>query len=60
VALAIAGAADSLKQYIEYDKVLEAHSSVSINNLFLQAGDVIRVYGSVEEVTFTVMGTENG
>lgn len=59
VAVAPAGAANEAKHYIVFDKVILANSSDTINNIHLISGDVLRVYGSVSEISFTAVGSEN-
>lgn len=59
ISLAVKGAVDDLKQYIEFNKVIEANTSYSTNGLYLQPGDVIRVWASSGEVSFNILGTES-
>jgi len=58
VSVALAGAADHVKQYLEYDKVLAANNSEVITGIALKAGDKLRIYASASTVSFTAMGTE--
>ena len=59
IAIAPGGAADHPRQYIQYNKVIAANDSDTIGGLFLKAGDVIRVYSSVADISFTAMGIES-
>lgn len=59
VAVAIQGEANHPKQYLEYNRVLEANSSYTLNGIYLRAGDVLRVWASVTDISFNVMGTES-
>lgn len=59
VSVAINGAVDAPKQYLAYDTVIPANSSASLTGIYLRAGDVLRVYANVSDVTFVAMGTES-
>jgi len=55
---AIAGAADSSAQYMLYDFALDANASISTARITIKASDVLRVYSTSGNVTFTVNGIE--
>ena len=59
VSVAVAGAADSLKQYLYYDHNVNAKEShVAILGLTLNEGDVVRVYASSVYLSFNLFGVE--
>jgi hypothetical protein len=59
VSIAVAGAADNIKQYIYYDQAISAkHSVVSIMGLTLNEGDVVRVYSGNGNISFSLFGVE--
>jgi hypothetical protein len=55
---AIAGAANAVSQYMLYDYALGANASVSTTRFTTKASDVVRVYSTSGNVTFTVNGIE--
>jgi len=55
---AIAGAADSIAQYLLYDVPLGANSTISTVRFTVNATDVLRVYAASGDVSFTVNGIE--
>jgi len=59
VSVAVAGAADAVKQYVAYNAALAANEIKTLKlGATLGPADVIRVYGSVETLAFTVFGEE--
>ena len=59
VSVAIAGAADAVKQYIAYNAPIAANDVVPlVIGATLGPADVIRVYGSVETLAFSIFGEE--
>lgn len=59
VSIAVAGAADDVKQYIYYDALLLKNDSVFATiGLTLGATDVVRVYASTTGVSFALYGVE--
>lgn len=59
VSVAVAGAADSLEQYIYYDTIVLKNDSVFATiGLTLGAADVVRVYADGVGVSFGLFGTE--
>lgn len=59
IAVAVAGAVDSLEQYIAYDEVISGNGVYEFTiGATLSAGDVIRVYSSAQDISFNVFGTE--
>jgi hypothetical protein len=55
----VAGAADSLEQYILYDVEIRKNDSLFLTiGLSLAATDVVRVYVDAVGVTFSLFGTE--
>lgn len=58
VALAKSGAADSLEQYISYNEDLGANVRKKIARVVLNAGDVVRFYGSGADAAINVIGIE--
>jgi hypothetical protein len=59
LALAPAGAADALTQYIAYDITLVAGATDVWDEIPLAAGDVVRVYATTGDVTFNVVAVEH-
>lgn len=55
---AIAGAADAASQYLLYDFALNGNASISTARFTTNATDVVRVYSTSGNVTFTVNGIE--
>lgn len=59
VSVAVAGAADSLEQYLLYDlTVLKNSSEFYTIGMTLAATDVVRVYADSVGVSFNLFGTE--
>jgi hypothetical protein len=59
VSVAVAGAADTAKQYIAYDVPIGANETVTIVvGVSLGAADVIRCYCTLATVSFNVFGQE--
>lgn len=59
VSIAVAGAVDATKQYIFYDNALPANVSFSATiGATLAATDVVRVYASNTNLSFTLFGVE--
>lgn len=59
LSVAVAGAADAVKQYLAYNAALGANDVVDFTiGATLGPADVIRVYGSVETLAFSVFGEE--
>jgi hypothetical protein len=60
ISIAPLGAADAVSQYIYYDKVVVANDTQQDNVFYeLKETDVVRVYGSTNDVSFTINGIEN-
>jgi hypothetical protein len=60
IAVSVGGAAIYDSQYIAYDAALTANESKFLTiGLTLGAGDVVRVYASTADVTFSLFGVEN-
>lgn len=59
VAIAVAGAADSVEQYIFFDKVLPKNDSVIATiGTTLAATDVVRVFAGTNDLSFSIFGAE--
>lgn len=59
VSIAVAGLADTPKQYIAYDMVIAANQAIAfVIGVTLGAADVIRVYNTLATVSFSVFGVE--
>lgn len=59
VSVAVGGAVDDPKQYIFYDVTLPGNDSIFATiGLTLGAGDVVRVYASAVDVSFSLFGVE--
>jgi hypothetical protein len=58
ISLAVAGAADNIKQYLVYDLSLGVGESYATSKFTVSASDVIRVYSSTANVSFNVNGIE--
>lgn len=59
LSLAIAGEADSLKQYIYYDQSLNANNTLLFEPGFvIKGGDIIRCYAGNASMAFQVFGVE--
>jgi len=58
IALAPGGAADALTQYIAYDLPIAGRSSDLFEDITLAAGDIVRVYSTLGDLTFNVTAVE--
>jgi hypothetical protein len=56
VAIAKAGAVDSVEQYVAYDKAIAASDTGSTIGFALSSGDIVRVYSSSGLLSFTATG----
>jgi len=57
--VAVAGAADDVKQYLFYDVVLTKNSTFTATiGVTLGAADVVRVYASTTGLSFSLFGVE--
>lgn len=60
IALAPGGATDDPSHYIAYDSTVDGNKTVTfVLGITLAADDVVRVYDSAADVTFTICGVEN-
>jgi len=60
LSVAVAGAADSLKQYVSYDVPIKANETKSFTlGYTLAATDVVRAYATVDTLSFNLFGVEN-
>ena len=59
VSVAVAGAADDLKQYLLYDVEIDKNDPLVLTEgITLGTGDVVRVYTDTLGVSFSLFGTE--
>lgn len=59
VSLAVAGAADTPKQYIYYDIVIAGNDTFAATiGITLGAGDIVRVYNTLATLSFNLFGVE--
>ncbi len=58
IAVAVSGAGDSIEQYIAYNRPIAANDTGSTIAFILNAGDVVRVFSSTNDVSFTLTGIE--
>lgn len=59
VSVAIAGAANANSQYLYYDVTIEGNSTFTATlGITLAATDVVRVYASTTDLTFSLFGVE--
>lgn len=59
VAVAVAGAADSVEQYIFWDTQITNRNTLTFTlGITLGAADVLRVYADNTDLSFSVFGTE--
>jgi hypothetical protein len=57
--VAVAGAADNVKQYIYYDYVIAAKDTlIVVMGMTLNETDVVKVYASAANVAFNIFGVE--
>lgn len=60
VSVAVAGAADTSKQYVTYDMPILGNETITLPiGISLGAADVIRCYCTLATVSFNVFGQEN-
>lgn len=60
ISIAVAGAADTAKQYIAYDIAIAAGDTLEVGKgITLGAADVVRVYNAAAQCSFNVFGQEN-
>lgn len=58
VSIGVAGAADSLEQYVAYDKQIAANDTGATIAFFVNEGDIIRVYTTLATLSFTFTAQE--
>lgn len=60
ISIAVAGLADTAKQYIFRDAPVDANETIQLNDcgILLAATDVIRVYAGTADVVFNAFGTQ--
>jgi hypothetical protein len=59
ISVAVAGAADTAKQYLYYDVVINGNDSfVATIGITLATTDVIRVYNTLATLSFNIFGLE--
>ena len=58
IAIAVAGEADNVKQYIAYDRPIDANDTGSTIAFMAGSGDVVRVQASTAGLSFTCTGIE--
>lgn len=59
ISVAVAGAADNVKQYIYYDISMPANETfASTTGITMGAGDVLRGYSDISGLTFQAFGAE--
>lgn len=59
ISIAVSGLADTTKQYIYYDQRLDANSTfIATIGTTLGVADVVRVYASAADLSFTLFGSE--
>lgn len=58
LSVAVAGAANANKQYIEYDTALDARQSLVNTGIVITATDVLRAYASATGCSVNVIGSE--
>ena len=59
VSVAVAGAADDLKQYIAYDQNIIGNAMFPLVGIALGPTDVIRVYATLATLSFNIMAIES-
>ena len=60
ISIAVAGAVDSIEQYIYYDVAIGGNDTfIATIGLTLATTDVIRVYATLATLSFSFYGTEN-
>ena len=59
ISVAVAGAADDLKQYLYYDLPIPANDSFAFTfGIALGSGDVVRAYASTADLSVSLFGVE--
>lgn len=59
ISVAVAGAADTAKQYIAYDALINGNDIVTLTlGITLAATDVVRVYNTLATCSFNLFGVE--
>jgi len=59
LSVAVAGAADNVKQYIYYDYVIASKDTlIVVMGMTLNETDVVKVYASATNVAFNIFGVE--
>ena len=59
ISVAVAGAADNVKQYIAYDAPIAGNDTIALTiGVTLGAADVVRVYASTALLSFNLYGEE--
>lgn len=59
ISVAVAGAADTAKQYIAYDVAISGNSAQTLTlGISLGAADVVRVYNTLATLSFNIFGVE--
>lgn len=59
ISVAVAGAADTAKQYIAYDVAISGNSTQTLTlGISLGAADVVRVYNTLATLSFNIFGVE--
>jgi hypothetical protein len=59
LAVAVGGEADGLKQYLFYDLAFPANDSLAMTvGLTLAAGDVVRAYANLANISVNIFGSE--
>ncbi len=58
VSIAVDGAVDDLKQYLAYDKVIDALDTGTTVTFMMGPGDKVRVYAGSANLSFNCTGTE--
>ncbi len=59
ISVAIAGAADTVAQYLYYDMPIDGNDSFAATiGITLAATDVVRVYATLATLSFSLFGTE--
>lgn len=60
VSVAVAGAADNVKQYLFFDAAIQANETQPyVLGISLATTDVLRVYATLATLSFNVFGVEN-
>lgn len=60
ISVAVAGLADTAKQYLFYDTAIAANTTYTVTiGISLGAADVVRVYNTLATLSFNIFGVEN-